>query len=475
MGRKRKHGGGGDGCKKKGKGSSLVARAKLLRQQSHMRGKDISVLKRKEEAWVQVRNKYQRSIARIPYLPQMDTLLVGEGNFSFARALTRHFQRLREKRERRQAKWEAKKEDEASATTATNTGKGSADDAAVDTEKAAKALEDAVYLAQMPATVYSTTSVAGLKKARRLAARAGRPAGEGDAAEGEVEWLREDGAPVLLPGERLVATSYDTLEEVREKYNDFDAIAEEVRAAGGAVVHGVDGTPLHTNIELLTQLLPKTASRKFDKIVFNFPHTACGIKDTAENNRVHQRFLAAFFQSAVHLVKDTPLEVKKKKKAPIPTPKGKKNKKKKKQAAAAAAAAAAAQQSLGSVQHGGEIHVTLKKGEPYDSWNIKRIARTAHCGIRLKTAFDFYHTMYDGYEHRRTLGGLEELLEERSDDGQTGKKGKKNRKNPTGTQNNVHDQEKVQPNKDIKKFGARTWVFVKTNADPNDDDSTNAI
>ena len=83
--------------------------------------------------------------------------------------------------------------------------------------------------------------------------------------------------------------------------------------------------------------------------------------------------------------------------------------------------------------------------------------------------------MYDGYEHRRTLGGLEELLEGRSDDGKTGKKGKKNRKNPTGTQNNVHAQEKVQPNKDIKKFGARTWVFVKTNADPNDDDSTNAI
>ena len=179
MGRKRKHGGGGDGCKKKGKGSSLVARAKLLRQQSHMRGKDISVLKRKEEAWVQVRNKYQRSIARIPYLPQMDTLLVGEGNFSFARALTRHFQRLREKRERRQAKWEAKKEDEASATTATNTGKGSADDAAADAEKAAKALEDAVYLAQMPATVYSTTSVAGLKKARRLAARAMTPTRSG--------------------------------------------------------------------------------------------------------------------------------------------------------------------------------------------------------------------------------------------------------------------------------------------------------
>ena len=41
----------------------------------------------------------------------------------------------------------------------------------------------------------------------------------------------------------------------------------------------------------------------FDKIVFNFPHTACGIKDTAENNRVHQRLLTAFFNAAIPLQK----------------------------------------------------------------------------------------------------------------------------------------------------------------------------
>ena len=32
-----------------------------------------------------------------------------------------------------------------------------------------------------------------------------------------------------------------------------------------------------------------------DKIVFNFPHTGCGIKDTERNVRHHQEFMGAFF------------------------------------------------------------------------------------------------------------------------------------------------------------------------------------
>ena len=54
----------------------------------------------------------------------------------------------------------------------------------------------------------------------------------------------------------------------------------------------------------------------------------------------------------------------------------------------------------------GQIHVTLKKGEPYDSWAVPRVARLSVHGLKLRTQQDFYPELYKGYEHRRTVGGL---------------------------------------------------------------------
>ena len=165
---------------------------------------------------------------------------------------------------------------------------------------------------------------------------------------------------------RLVATSYDTEEEVLSKYPEFPEILAELQTAGVSVVYGVDCTRLETctplrvaietmlmtcggssggsssggggetsgsgvsssssgggssssgggsSSELIVEeeveeeeeeesLSTKTSPLAvFDQIVFNFPHTACGIKDTVENNKVHQRLLSAFFHSAYHLLK----------------------------------------------------------------------------------------------------------------------------------------------------------------------------
>tara|TARA_B110000208_G_C11596195_1_gene368229 strand:+ start:112 stop:684 length:573 start_codon:yes stop_codon:yes gene_type:complete len=143
----------------------------------------------------------------------------------------------------------------------------------------------------------------------------------------------------------------------------------------------------------------------FDKIVFNFPHTACGIKDTLENNRVHQRLLTSFFNAA----------------APLQRP------------------ARATTNGAGKVKLLlPQIHVTLKTGEPYSSWQISRLARLTGT-MRLQTAIDFYPALYSGYEHRRTVGGF------RSRDA----------------------TKAVEANKDITKasqeiVGARTYLFIPT-------------
>jgi 25S rRNA (uracil2634-N3)-methyltransferase len=51
----------------------------------------------------------------------------------------------------------------------------------------------------------------------------------------------------------------------------------------------------------------------------------------------------------------------------------------------------------------GEIHVTLKSGQPYDLWSIRTMAKATDL-LRPKTAFLFVPSMYPGYAHRRTLG-----------------------------------------------------------------------
>ncbi|KAA8643152.1 hypothetical protein EYZ11_006794 [Aspergillus tanneri] len=53
----------------------------------------------------------------------------------------------------------------------------------------------------------------------------------------------------------------------------------------------------------------------------------------------------------------------------------------------------------------GQILVTLFEGEPYTLWNIRDLAR--HAGLRVVTSFKFPWASYKGYSHARTLGDVE--------------------------------------------------------------------
>ncbi|PYH94965.1 hypothetical protein BO71DRAFT_292635, partial [Aspergillus ellipticus CBS 707.79] len=53
----------------------------------------------------------------------------------------------------------------------------------------------------------------------------------------------------------------------------------------------------------------------------------------------------------------------------------------------------------------GQILVTMFEGEPYTLWNIKDLAR--HAGLRVVTSFRFPWACYNEYSHARTLGDIE--------------------------------------------------------------------
>ncbi|KAG0232943.1 hypothetical protein BGW41_001690 [Actinomortierella wolfii] len=160
---------------------------------------------------------------------------------------------------------------------------------------------------------------------------------------------------VLHRGDQVVATTLDSREVMQEKYEDGDTNVQEVEEAGATVLFDVDGTKLDK--------CKAIKGKRFNKIVFNFPHAGAGIKDQDRNVLSNQKLLQAFFESATPFLTDPELGDKKP----------------------------------------GEILVTIKTGNPYDLWNIKRLA----VGTGLlgnKTSFPFHAELYPGYEHRRTIG-----------------------------------------------------------------------
>jgi 25S rRNA (uracil2634-N3)-methyltransferase len=141
----------------------------------------------------------------------------------------------------------------------------------------------------------------------------------------------------------------------------------------------IDGTKLDKQSEL--------KSKRYSHIIFNFPHVGQGIKDKVHNVIANQSLIAEFFVSAQSKLMDPA--------------KGDEN--------------------------AGVIMVTVKTGDPYDSWNIKKLAYNA--GLVCVRSFEFCPADYEGYAHRRTIGFKEGLSDA--------------------------------SNAEITKNPARTWMFRK--------------
>uniref|UniRef100_K3WT47 C2H2-type domain-containing protein n=1 Tax=Globisporangium ultimum (strain ATCC 200006 / CBS 805.95 / DAOM BR144) TaxID=431595 RepID=K3WT47_GLOUD len=103
----------------------------------------------------------------------------------------------------------------------------------------------------------------------------------------------------------LVATSYDSYDELVEKYPESARICSQLRELGAQVLHRVDATNLA--VSLANAVLESrdddeassrsvTTQKAFDLIVFNHPH--CG----EENVKRHQSLLSHFFSSALQIL-----------------------------------------------------------------------------------------------------------------------------------------------------------------------------
>lgn len=146
----------------------------------------------------------------------------------------------------------------------------------------------------------------------------------------------------------VLATSFDSENDVCSKYPNAREYIAAVQSAHGLVLHDVDATKLlELPRELKTGRGMKTIPAFFQYIVFNFPHSG--------QQRVHinRALLLSFFKSARNRL---------------------------------------------SVH--GEAHVTLKTRPPYSNWFIEDQAKDAGFVTKERRKFDI--RLFPGYRHRTT-------------------------------------------------------------------------
>lgn len=190
----------------------------------------------------------------------------------------------------------------------------------------------------------------------------------------------------------VTGTSYDSEQEVRDKYPTLEAIKRELSELTPPVpiLHGIDATKISTYKSLRNiGSAEDTGDNEgngdeegergyWDIIAFMFSHTGGLSTDVNRQVRANQALLVSFFKSCLEISDSTKQKDKKSKSRTPATP---------------------------FLKMGGRVIVTLFEGEPYTLWNIRDLAR--HSGLKVLESFKFDWTEYPGYKHVRTLGTIE--------------------------------------------------------------------
>ncbi|CAM0951908.1 unnamed protein product [Alopecurus aequalis] len=149
-------------------------------------------------------------------------------------------------------------------------------------------------------------------------------------------------------GENLVATSLDSYGALTKKYGKAEMNITELKRLGATVLHDVDAKTmkLHSCLKM----------RRFDRIVYNFPHAGFkGKEDHLHVINAHKQLLHGFFANARHLLRPY-----------------------------------------------GETHVSHKTGLPYDTWDIEQLANDSSLIMVRKVHFS--KEDYPGYDQKRGDG-----------------------------------------------------------------------
>ncbi|CAE5960261.1 unnamed protein product [Arabidopsis arenosa] len=137
-------------------------------------------------------------------------------------------------------------------------------------------------------------------------------------------------------------------DDVVRKYKKARSNLETLKRLGAFLLHGVDATKL--------LLHPDLHYRRFDRVIFNFPHTGFHGKESDPSQiQKHRELVFGFFHGASHMVRAD-----------------------------------------------GEVHVSHKNKAPFCHWNLEELA--SRCFLVLIQRVPFEKRNYPGYENKRGDG-----------------------------------------------------------------------
>ncbi|VVA26999.1 PREDICTED: At4g26485 [Prunus dulcis] len=150
----------------------------------------------------------------------------------------------------------------------------------------------------------------------------------------------------------IVATSLDSREFLMVNYSKAMSNLKELEDRGCTILHCVDCKTMN--------LHPRLYNKRFDRIIFNFPHSGYSNGLSSSEYSIfqilsHQNLVGAYFKSAREMLTET-----------------------------------------------GEVHVTHKTTYPFSEWNIVTLALEA--GLFLVDVESFSLWNYPGYQNKRGAG-----------------------------------------------------------------------
>ncbi|XP_044378805.1 heavy metal-associated isoprenylated plant protein 41-like [Triticum aestivum] len=149
-------------------------------------------------------------------------------------------------------------------------------------------------------------------------------------------------------GEKLVATSFESYVHLISMYSKAESNVAQLKRLGATVLHSVSVKKMKKR----TDLKP----RRFDRIVFNFPHAGfIGKENQVHMINAHRLLVQRFFRNASKMLR--PL---------------------------------------------GEIHVSHKTGQPYNRWEIEGLA--LEFSLLKSEMVAFRKEDYPGYNQKRGDG-----------------------------------------------------------------------
>ncbi|GLU24017.1 hypothetical protein SLE2022_399880 [Rubroshorea leprosula] len=146
----------------------------------------------------------------------------------------------------------------------------------------------------------------------------------------------------------VCATSLDSADDVINKYKNAKSNLENLKKRGATILHGVDATKMKNHDDL--------KKRRFDRIIFNFPHS--GFHGDEREYWVilkHRTLVSGFFSSASRML-----------------------------------------------QVNGEIHVNHKIKHPFCCWNLEELASAN--SLDLIESVEFKIGDFPGYNNKRGSG-----------------------------------------------------------------------